>query len=470
MKRRKLILSVVLLFITLVGFGVLGNYKRDTKDNNPKGTPQGYELERLGAGNQIAPGTPTGLSVQRNTVNSVMLFWNPAYNNIAIKGYAVLRNNVPIGYTEKRVFKDANIKVGETYSYKVTAYTPTNVYSGYSNTESIYITKSPGLVYWAKANQYTGHIKGTDVSKYLPVLEWKRIKNDGIRYVYVRAAGSTVDNPYIIDPMASKHTVGIKSAGLPVGFYYIPQWSAKRYSINGAKMAAKRYADHINTLMIKAGSNGYGDLLPILDIEPVKHQLNVGLTPKQIVDWARIFCDYFKNYTGRTVMIYTNRSFWEEWGVTPEINTVKNLPLWNAEYYEFNNYLYSSDDTPRSFGGWKGWNIWQHSQSAVIGGYTRMDASWCRSLDLIMRPTIPVNLSGYNSSAKTVRLAWNRNKEIDIKGYNIYKDGALFKTTTDNNITISGLKVGKTYNFKVQAVDIYNDVSSTVPKSIYVWR
>lgn len=240
MKRRILILSVVLLIITLVGFGVIGNYKRDPKHNNLKGNPQGYELERLGINNQIAPGAPTGLSVQRNTVNSVMLFWNPAYNNIAVKGYAVLRNNVPIGYTEKRVFKDANIKVGETYSYKVTAYTPTNVYSGYSNIASIYITKSPGLVYWAKANRYTGHIKGTDVSKYIPVLDWKRIKNDGIRYVYVRAAGSTIDNPYIIDPMASKHTVGIKSAGLPVGFYYIPQWSAKNYSLNGAKMGAKR--------------------------------------------------------------------------------------------------------------------------------------------------------------------------------------------------------------------------------------
>ncbi len=83
--------------------------------------------------------------------------------------------------------------------------------------------------------------------------------------------------------MASKHTLSIKAAGLPIGFYYIPRWSSEDYSINKAKAEAKRYADHIWSMMNSAGYNSYGDLLPVLDIEPVRHQIDVGLTPKQIV-------------------------------------------------------------------------------------------------------------------------------------------------------------------------------------------
>ena len=208
--------------------------------------------------------------------------------------------------------------------------------------------------------------------------------------------------------------------------------------------------------------------LPVLDIEPPLGEIDIGLTGKQIVDWSKVFSDHFKLYTGRTIMIYTNRSFWNDWKVTPEINTLKDSPLWNAEFYEFSNYLNFSDDTPMAFGGWKGWNIWQFSQSAIIGGYTRMDANWCPSLDLITPPAKPINLNGFNSSQGTVNLSWNKNTEIDLKGYNVYTDGVWISTNIKNFITITGLTVGKTYKFQVQALDVFNDVSNSASKSVYI--
>ncbi|MFT5875065.1 MAG: lysozyme [Clostridium sp.] len=415
-----------------------------------------------------APGAPTNLTVQRNAVNSVALFWGPAYDSIKVSGYYVLRNNIPIGSTPNRVFIDKTIKIGQVYNYKVTAYTLDKIFSGYSNIARINITPSPGIIFWSKANQYSGFLKGTDVSFYTPELDWNKIKNDGISYVYVRAGNSVINKGYNPDFMAEKHTLGIKSAGLPVGFYYIPHWSNLDYDLNKAKVEAKKYADHIFSLMGKAGISGYGDLLPVLDIEPPLGTIEVGLTGKQIVDWARVFCDQFKAYTGRTIMIYTNRSFWSDWNVTPEINTVNNLPLWNAEYYEFNSYLKYSDDTPKSFGGWSGWNIWQFTQSAIIGGYTKMDASWCRSLDLLMLPSEPTNLVGNNVSPGIVNLNWNKNTEIDLKGYNVYKDGVLISTTNNNFTTVACLKTGETCKFQVQAVDIFNDVSKPVSKDVYI--
>ncbi|WP_291635059.1 GH25 family lysozyme [Clostridium sp.] len=424
-----------------------------------------YDLGNL---RMPAPGAPTKLTVQRNTVNSVALFWDHAYDSIKVSGYYVLRNNIPIGSTPNRVFIDKTIKIGQVYNYKVTAYTLDKIFSGYSNNARINITPSPGIIFWSKANQYSGFLKGTDVSFYTPELDWNKIKSDGISYVYVRAGNSVLNKGYNPDFMAEKHTLGIKSAGLPVGFYYIPHWSNLDYDLKKAEVEAEKYADHIFSLMGKAGISGYGDLLPVLDIEPPLGSIDVGLTGKQIIDWARAFCDHFKSYTGRTIMIYTNRSFFNDWNIKPDIITINNLPLWNAEYYQFNNYLKYSDDTPRSFGGWSGWNIWQFTQSAIIGGYKNMDASWCRSLDLLMLPSEPTNLIGKNVSPSTVNLSWNKNTEIDLKGYNVYKDGVLISTTNNNFTTVTGLKTGKTYKFKVQALDIFNDVSKSVSEDVYI--
>lgn len=96
--------------------------------------------------------------------------------------------------------------------------------------------------------------------------------------------------------MAEKHTLGIKSVGLLVGLYYIPHWSYLDYDLNSAKVEAEKYADHIFSLMGKMGISGYGDLLPVLDIELPLGTIEVGLTGKQIVDWARVFCDHLLSF------------------------------------------------------------------------------------------------------------------------------------------------------------------------------
>ncbi|GEM_PF-2037781 len=442
----------------------------DISPNNiRRSIARNYDLD-LGINFRAIPGAPTKLIVQRNTLISAVLFWEPAYDNVQVSGYYILRNNIPIGSTPNRVFVDAFIKIGETYNYKVTSYKSDKTFSGYSNIVRVSITTSLGTVYWSKANQYSGYLKGTDVSSYTPELDWNKIKNDEIKYVYVRAGNSVLNMGYTPDFMAQKHTIGIKSAGLPVGFYYIPHWSNLDYDLNKANVEAEKYADHILNIMSKASIGGYGDLLPVLDIEPPLGQIDIGLTGKQIVDWAKVFCDHFKSYTGRTIMIYTNRSFWSDWQITPEINTLNNLPLWNAEFYEFSNYLKFSDDTPMSFGGWSGWNIWQFTQSASSGGYTHMDQNWCPSLDLIMPPAKPINLNGFNSSPGTVNLSWNKNTEIDLKGYNIYKDGVWISINIKNFITITGLEVGRTYKFQVQSIDVFNDISNLVPIDIYISR
>jgi GH25 family lysozyme M1 (1,4-beta-N-acetylmuramidase) len=397
-----------------------------------------------------------------------MLFWEPEQMMESVKEYHVFRNNSFYAATTQRAINDINICIGGTYQYKVAAFTYDGNYSPFSNIVAIYITPSPGIIYWALANQCSGFLKGIDVSKYIPELDWTKIKEDGISFAYVRAAGAKLFQGYDPDPMALKHARGIKSAGLPVGFYFIPLWSSKDYSINMAKIDARSYANHIFCIMNQIGYNGYGDLLPVLDIESALTPEQIGLTGAQIVHWARVFCDEFKSYTGRTIMIYTSRFFWQEVGITEAMNSVKDLPLWTAEYYQFNDYL-NYTDTPVKYGGWKGWTLWLYSQTAVVAGYSGMDTSWCRNLDLIMPPLKPQNLTGCNICSRTVMLDWDMNREIDIIGYNIFRDGRYIARTKDTCFyDCSGLHAGKTYTYEVQAVDIFCDVSPSACICIYI--
>ena len=74
------------------------------------------------------------------------------------------------------------------------------------------------------------------------------------------------------------------------------------------------------------------------------------------------------------------------------------------------------------------------------------------------------------SSKGTVNLSWNKNTEIDLKGYNVYKNGVFISRTINNFITVTGLKIKKTYKFQVQALDIFNDVSKSASINVYISR
>ena len=115
--------------------------RRMSPNENRRDIAKNYNLN-LKTNNRVAPGAPRSLSVQRNTLISVVLFWEPAYDNVQVSGYYILRNNIPIGFTPNRVFVDTNIKIGKTYYYKVTSYTSNKIFSGYSNIAKVSITTS----------------------------------------------------------------------------------------------------------------------------------------------------------------------------------------------------------------------------------------------------------------------------------------------------------------------------------------
>lgn len=73
-------------------------------------------------------------------------------------------------------------------------------------------------------------------------------------------------------------------------------------------------------------------------------------------------------------------------------------------------------------------------------------------------PSVPV-LSGKPGKNQAV-LTWTRSPESDLAGYNLYQDGSKVGNYTTNGATVSGLKNGTEYKFRVTSVDTTGNESA----------
>jgi fibronectin type 3 domain-containing protein len=67
------------------------------------------------------PSAPPNLNVQLLTVNSVVLTWSPAADNVGTAGYSVFRDGIPQGRTGLTSVSDSGLADGREYVYTVTA-------------------------------------------------------------------------------------------------------------------------------------------------------------------------------------------------------------------------------------------------------------------------------------------------------------------------------------------------------------
>ena len=78
-------------------------------------------------------------------------------------------------------------------------------------------------------------MKGIDISSYQENVDFKKVKNNGIEIVYIKATeGLTYDNPLL----KSQYN-GAKSAGLKIGFYHLLR-------ANDPTLEAKHFLSVIN--------------------------------------------------------------------------------------------------------------------------------------------------------------------------------------------------------------------------------
>ena len=183
---------------------------------------------------------------------------------------------------------------------------------------------------------------GIDVSEFQGVIDWTRVRDAGVEFVYVRAGYRGYANGKLKeDGMVRQNVTGARKAGLDVGVYFYSQAINAREAVEEAEF-------------VLGILEGLDINLPVaIDIEKSEAE-NARTKDLTGTDWtviATAFSERIKK-AGRTPMVYGNREAFEE---KLERQSFPEARTWFA-YYSFPLKKRTSFD------------IWQYDQHGHVDG------------------------------------------------------------------------------------------------------
>lgn len=185
-------------------------------------------------------------------------------------------------------------------------------------------------------------LNGVDVAAHDGVVDWRRVKEAGNSFAFVRAAYGTRADSYL-----KQNLLGAREAGLATGVYHFIR-------------ATRDFQQQIDLMveLIDSVGTGAGDLPPVLDVEdnpafdgPWNPTWNDAyLTALTQWIWA------VRNKTGAHPILYTRAGFWQELG-NPTV--FSDCPLWVASYRV---------GPPRLPVSWDRYTFWQYTEKGRVDG------------------------------------------------------------------------------------------------------
>ncbi|MBN1112440.1 MAG: fibronectin type III domain-containing protein [Bacteroidales bacterium] len=190
--------------------------------------------------------------------------------------------------------------------------------------------------------------------------------------------------------------------------------------------------------------------VPCSDVAAIK----TAIMTYGVVDAAVYVSTAFQNYSGG---VYSDAS--TSCSANPCYNTTTNHAI----------SLVGWGNDPVKGDYWILRNSWGSTWGE--GGYMRLAATSARiacsvcymtyaSTDT-QAPTAPANLTSSNITNNSVLLSWSASTDnVGVTGYDVYRNGSLLTTTSNNSFNVTGLSVATAYSFYVKAKDAAGNVSS----------
>lgn len=216
---------------------------------------------------------------------------------------------------------------------------------------------------------------GIDVSQYQGTIDWKKVKESGIRFAIIRVGYRGYGSGEIVaDPTAIQNLEGAQAAGIGIGAYFFSTACDEAEAVEEAQYTIDMIRKYRVTYPIVYDCEGYNDT----------SYRNHGLTAEQRTDNAVAFLSHIRN-NGYTPMMYSSL-----WSYNNEWNTARLeslFDIWIAEYLthhtETETYLEDGEEKERvviygypSFESISGkythyqrkYRIWQCSSHGAIAG------------------------------------------------------------------------------------------------------
>jgi len=196
-------------------------------------------------------------------------------------------------------------------------------------------------------------VRGIDVSAWDPFIDWPVVKNQGIRFVIIKATEGTG----FVSAAYPSQWDGAKSVGILRGAYHF---------LRAAEDGVKQADFFLSKVTVEDG-----DLPPVLDIEEAN---NAGASRQQFIGNSQKWLERVEQQTGRTPIIYSRPLFLKDNMAGNNLKPppwASKYPTWLAEYHNSQ----APDTQPTQPAGWGDWIIWQYSgDKLTLDGIYREEA------------------------------------------------------------------------------------------------
>ncbi len=188
-------------------------------------------------------------------------------------------------------------------------------------------------------------IDGVDVSHWQGNIDWNAVATDGIVFAFMKAT----QGDYFVDSEFARNWAGARDAGIIRGAYHF-------FCPN------QNGTDQADLMLETIGTLEPRDLPPVLDVEWVPSSncppcCSTGVSCADMITHIGQWVERIESVTGRTPIIYTARSFWEN--NVCNASDFNHLTLWIA------NWEVTCPDIPSA---WSDWVFWQTSDSGRVAG------------------------------------------------------------------------------------------------------
>ena len=222
------------------------------------------------------------------------------------------------------------------------------------------------------------YVFGIDISSYDAASDWNGVRNQGVRFVFVKASEDTLADSRFIP-----NWQGAKSAAMYRGAYHFFHSEHD----NAAQQAS---------MFIQTVGADKGELPPVLDLEPVVvNKRDVSPTGATLLTRVKTWLDAVEAAFGRTPMLYTSNIYAASHGL--DASWLNDYPLWLAQYpwmpgtqtqySDPQNVPSPSAGLPQQPAGFQPWTFWQYSSIGALSGFSaRIDFDYFKgSLDDLAR-------------------------------------------------------------------------------------
>lgn len=221
-------------------------------------------------------------------------------------------------------------------------------------------------------------IKGIDVSKHQGVINWTKVKDDGVKFALIRAGYTHYEGGLTVDEKFKQNIEGAAKAGIDVGVYV--------YSYDHSAAAAKTAAGKLLELI-----KPYKLTYPVIfDMEYEEFNKTTG-KGKLNTDICTAFLSEIEK-AGYYAMLYASTDFFKNY---LDGTRLAKYDKWVAQYGPKCTYSGS-------------YGIWQYSSTGRVGGISgNVDMNWSyREYPELIQKNKLNHLSGSSVSNPTTGKPW----------------------------------------------------------------